>query len=64
MAITYDVEKYEIYIEDIGATMRRLLAVAAQGFAETGRRRWHIVYKNARIGLVQVASERRERMLN
>jgi hypothetical protein len=56
MTIGYDKEKYESYIEDIGVTMRTLLAVAAQGFAENGRRRWHVVYKNAKIAVVQVAS--------
>ena len=64
MTIRYDKEKYEIYIEDIGVTMRTLLAVAAQGFAENGRRRWHVVYKNAKIAVVQVASTPRNATTN
>lgn len=54
MAVTFNTEKKEIYISDIGVTMRTLLAVAAQGMEECGNRRWHVVYKDARIGLVQV----------
>lgn len=54
MPLTFNTEKKEIYISDIGVTMRTLLAVAAKGLAECGNRRWHVVYKEARIGLVQV----------
>lgn len=57
MAVTFNAAKKEIYIKDIGVTMRTLLAVAAKGQAESGNRRWHIVYKEARIGLVQVKSQ-------
>ena len=54
MAVTFNTEKKEIYIEDIGVTIRTLLAVAAQGMEDCGNRKWHIVYKGVRIGLVQV----------
>jgi hypothetical protein len=54
MAVTLNTERKEIYIDDIGVTMRTLLAVAAQGMEDCGNRKWHIVYKDARIGLVQV----------
>ena len=54
MAVTFNTEKKEIYINDIGVTMRTLLAVAAQGMEDCGNRKWHIVYKEVRIGLVQV----------
>lgn len=54
MSVTFDSTKKEIYIEDIGVTMRTLLAVAARGYGESQVRKWHIVYKGARIGLVQV----------
>ena len=57
MAVTFDTEKKEIYIEDIGVTFRTLLAVAAKGMEQTGRRRWHVVYKDVRIGLVQVKDQ-------
>lgn len=54
MAVDFNTEKKEIYIEDIGVTVRTLLAVAAQGMEDCGNRKWHIVYKDARIGIVQV----------
>lgn len=57
MSVTIDVIKKEIYIEDIGVTFRTLLAVAAKGYAETQTRRWHVVYKGARIGIVQVKTD-------
>ncbi len=57
MAVTFDATKKEIYISDIGVTMRTLLAVAAAGYADSQVRRWHVVYKKARIGLVQVKTE-------
>jgi hypothetical protein len=57
MSVTSDNEKKEIYIEDIGVTFRTLLAVAAKGYAATQTRRWHVVYRGARIGLVQVKNE-------
>ena len=54
MSVTFNTEKKEIYINDIGVTIRTLLAVAAQGLEDCGNRRWHVVYKDVRIGLVQV----------
>jgi hypothetical protein len=57
MAVTYNTEKKEIYIDDIGVTMRTMLAVAAKGQAECGVRRWHVVYKEVRIGIVSVKTE-------
>jgi hypothetical protein len=57
MTITFCTIKKEIYINDIGVTMRTLLAVAARGMEECGNRKWHIVYKEARIGLVQVKNK-------
>jgi hypothetical protein len=57
MAVTYNTEKKELYIDDIGVTMRTMLAVAAKGQAECGVRRWHIVYKEVRIGMVSVKTE-------
>lgn len=54
--VTIDIKDKVIDIEDIGVTMRTLLAVAATGCAETGRRKWSIRYKNAIIGNVVVAS--------
>jgi hypothetical protein len=57
MAVSYNTQKKEIYIEDIGVTMRTMLAVAAKGQAECGVRRWHVVYKEVRIGMVSVKTE-------
>lgn len=47
-----------IDIEDLGVTLRTLLAVGAAGYRETGRRKWGVRYKNAMIGNIQVASTR------
>jgi hypothetical protein len=57
MTVTYNTEKKELYIDDIGVTMRTMLAVAAKGQAECGVRRWHVVYKEVRIGMVSVKTE-------
>ena len=54
MAVTFDSSKNEIHIEDLGVTLRTLLAVAAKGLQENGNRKWKIVYKFACIGNVQV----------
>lgn len=47
--------KKELYINDLGVTMRTMLAVAANGHSECANRKWHIVYKGIRIGMVQVS---------
>lgn len=57
MSVTFNTLKKEIYIKDIGVTYRTTLAVAAKGYAESQVRKWHIVYKNARIGTIQVKTE-------
>jgi hypothetical protein len=57
MSVTYSTEKLEIYIPDIGVTMRTMLAVAAKGYAECRVRRWHIVYKDVRIGMVSIKTD-------
>lgn len=57
MGVSFNSEKKEIYIEDIGVTVRTLLAVGAKGYTESQNRKWHIVYKNARIGTIQVKTE-------
>lgn len=54
--VTVDMKDKVIDIEDLGVTMRTLLAVAATGYAKTDRRKWGIRYKNVVIGNVQVAS--------
>lgn len=54
--VTIDIEDQVMDIEDIGVTLRTLLAVAAKGYAQTNKRRWGIRYKNAVIGNVQVQS--------
>ena len=59
MSVTSDADKKELYIDDIGVTFRTLLAVAAKGYADSQVRRWHVVYKGARIGIVQVKTERK-----
>ena len=53
---TIDIEDKVIDIEDLGVTMRTILAAAATGYKQTDKRRWGIRYKNVVIGNVQVAS--------
>lgn len=59
MSVTLNADKKEIYIEDLGVTFRTMMAVAARGYKESQVRRWHVVYKGARIGLVQVKTEQK-----
>lgn len=54
--VMIDKEDQCLDIEDIGVTLRTLLAVAAKGYAETGKRRWQVRYRGAIIGNVQCAS--------
>lgn len=54
--VKLDLNDHSISIDDIGVTIRTLLAVAATGYAETDRRKWSIKYKGVAIGNVQVAS--------
>lgn len=60
MAVTFNAAKKELYIQDIGVTLRTLLAVAASGHRDSGVRRWHIVYKDVRIGAVSVKTDSKE----
>jgi hypothetical protein len=43
-------------VDDMGVTIRSMLAVAAEGYALTGQRKWGIRYKGVVIGNVQCAS--------
>lgn len=54
--VTIDIEDKVIDFEDLGVTLRTLLSIGANGYAETGKRKWGIRYKNAVIGNIQVAS--------
>jgi hypothetical protein len=54
--VMIDVTDQCLDVDDIGVTLRTLLAVAAKGYAETGKRRWQIRLKGAMIGSVQCAS--------
>lgn len=57
MAVERLNEAQEILVPDLGVTLRTLLGVAAQGYKETGRRRWSIRYKGALIGSLQVKDD-------
>ena len=46
-----------IDITDMGVTIRTLLAVAADGYKETQRRKWSVKYKGAVIGWLQVKDD-------
>jgi hypothetical protein len=61
--VKIDIQDQVMDIEDMGVTLRTLLAVAATGYALTNKRRWGIRYKNAVIGNVQCASTPRTKTL-
>lgn len=54
--VTIDIEDNVIDIDDLGVTLRTLMAVAATGYAQTDRRKWSVRYKKVLIASVQVAS--------
>jgi hypothetical protein len=56
--LQYNATDYSIDIEDLGVTLRTLLAVGAAGCKSTGRRKWDIRYKSAIIARIQVSSAR------
>lgn len=58
MAVKLNVEEQCIEIEHLGITMRTLMAVGAQGYAQTSKRRWNIKYMNVKIASIQVASSK------
>lgn len=60
MAVTRNEAKNEIYLTDLGVTIRTLLGVAAKGYEVSKRRTWKLVYKEAYIGEVKVATNRNE----
>jgi hypothetical protein len=57
MPITYDKDKRELYIPDLGVTFRSAMSVAAQVYEETGNRNSVVVYKGVRIASLRVASK-------
>lgn len=57
--VTLDMIDRCIDIDDIGVTIRTLLAVAATGYKETGIRKWDIRYKKAVIGKLHVGTKQR-----
>lgn len=56
MPVMLDMDDSVIDIDDIGVTLRTLLAVAANGCSLNNKRKWGIRYKNAIIGSVQCSS--------
>lgn len=51
-------QEHCIDIEDLGVTVRTLLAVGVSGYKACGRRRWDIRFKGAIIGKIQVSTIR------
>lgn len=55
--ITRDDENATIDIEDIGVTLRTLLAHAATGYVNNPKRVWKIRYKQVIIGSVRLKTD-------
>lgn len=56
MPVTRNNELNEVHLTDLGVTLRTLLAVAAGGYEVSKRRTWTLIYKDAVIGKVRVAT--------
>jgi hypothetical protein len=50
-------QTHSLSVPDLGVTLRTLLAVAAQGYDDTGRRAWTVRFKGAKIGTIQVKTD-------
>lgn len=55
--ITKDIENATIDIEDIGVTLRTLLAHAAEGYKTNPKRVWKVRYKATIIGSVRLKTD-------
>lgn len=60
MSIIIDTDNAILRIEDIGVTLRSLLAYAAKGYQIKPKRTWRIVYKTVVIGSVRLKTNRSE----
>ena len=54
MAVIVNTDKNTLEIEDIGVTLRTLLACGAKGYATSGRRKWSVYYHGAKIAEIQI----------
>lgn len=52
--ITIDAVNAVLHIEDIGVTLRSLLAYAATGYKTRPKRSWKVVYKNVVIANIRL----------
>jgi len=57
--ITIDTEMAILDIEDIGVTLRTLLAYASTGYLSNPKRIWKIRYKNTIVGSVRLKTDRK-----
>jgi hypothetical protein len=57
MAVEVDKTEACLVLSDIGVTLRTLLAVAAEAYPSTRRRRWALKYKDAIIGRIQIKDD-------
>lgn len=55
--ITIEREAATLAIEDLGVTLRTLLACAATGYKDNRKRKWNIVYKTVVIGSVRLKTD-------
>jgi len=54
MAVIVNTDKNTLEIQDIGVTLRTLLACGAKGYATSGRRKWSVYYHGAKIAEIQI----------
>ena len=54
MAVVANLDNNTLELDDMGVTVRTLLAAAARGYKTTGKRKWAIKYKGSTIGNVSV----------
>jgi hypothetical protein len=55
--ITRDIENATLVIEDIGVTLRTLLAHAASGYKQNPKRVWKVSYKGTIVGSVRLKTD-------
>lgn len=51
-AVTVESETCTLHVPNLGFTLRTLLGAAANGYKLNPQRRWKLVYKGARIGML------------
>ncbi len=60
MAVAVNMQDSTLTIEDMGVTVRTLLAHAASGYALNQKRKWLVLYKGVEIGSFQVRTKNKK----